>query len=182
MSNGKKSAHEGSAGQNMFDQWLSWYETTCKPVFNVPQFGLTRYYQEHTYQSMDKYHQFQGTLASFLDLLLQPVNKAFMDSGKSFFESSGNKAEMKEVKDFYTQWVSTLEKGYMELFRSPDYTQCLNKTMQSFNDFVISHQKVMEDALKALPIPTNSDMDGLYKELYELKKRVRELEEGKVMH
>jgi polyhydroxyalkanoate synthase subunit PhaE len=69
----------------------------------------------------------------------------------------------------------------MELFRSPDYTQCLNKTMQSFNEFVMSRQKVLEDALKLLPVPTHSDMDGLYKEIYELKKRVREMEKEQVM-
>ena len=35
--------------------------------------------------------------------------------------------------------------------------------------------EMMYDILKNVPIPTNRDMDDLYKEFYELKKKVREL-------
>jgi polyhydroxyalkanoate synthesis regulator phasin len=31
-------------------------------------------------------------------------------------------------------------------------------------------------------IPTDRDMDELYKEIYELKKRVKDMEKEKVMH
>jgi polyhydroxyalkanoate synthase subunit PhaE len=182
MNDGQKARQNDSAGHNIPEYWQNWYETACKPLFNIPQFGLTRYYQEHTNQNLDKYCELQGTVAEFLDLLLQPVTQSFQESQKTLFESAIKSGETKELKDIYTSWLTTLEKQYMELFRSPDYTQCLNKTMQSFNEFVMSRQKVLEDGLKLLPIPTNSDMDGLYKEIYELKKRVREMEKEQVMH
>ena len=182
MNDGKKATPAGSSGQGKYDYWHEWYENTWKPLFNIPQFGLTRYYQEHTYQSLDKYFQLQGTLTEFLDLLLQPFSKSFQDSQKILLEAALENTEIKDPKDFYAKWLSMLEKQYMALFRSPDYTQRLNKTMDSLNDFIISRQTVLEDVLQLLPVPTNSDMDGLYKELYELKKRVRELEKEQVMH
>jgi polyhydroxyalkanoate synthase subunit PhaE len=182
MNDSKRATQESLSRQPMMEYWNTWYEKTCKPFFNIPQFGLTRYYQEHTYQSMDKYYQFQATLTELLDLLLKPVSKSLMDSQKIVFEAAAEKKEIKEPKDLYTRWLSILEKQFMELFQSPDYTHCLSKTMASFNEFIISRQTVIEDALKVLPIPTHSEMDGLYKEIYELKKRVRDLEKEQVMH
>ena len=39
----------------------------------------------------------------------------------------------------------------------------------------IDLDQVIEESLKWYPIPTNSDMDSLYKTVYELKKEVRTL-------
>ena len=180
MKEGRKAGQNNGSG--FYDQWQAWYAKTCQPFFNIPQFGLTRYYQEHTYQAMDNYCRLQATIAELLGLLSQPLQKSFLDAQKSLLEAGQEKKEIKNPKDFYTQWLSVLEKQYMELFRSPDYTRSLTKTMENLNDFMISRQTVIEDLMKTLPIPTHTDMDGLYKEFYELKKRVRDLEKEKVMH
>jgi polyhydroxyalkanoate synthase subunit PhaE len=183
MSNTSKSVpNNGSAMQPFFDQWQTWYEKTCQPFLNIPQFGLTRYYQEHTYQAVDKSCQLQGTLTEFLNLLWQPIQRSFAEAQKEATAPNSKKKEIKEPKDLYSAWLSVLEKQYMELFRSPEYTRCLSKAMLEFNEFMISRQAVMEDLLKTLPVPTNSEMDGLYKEFHELKQRVRDLEKEKVMH
>jgi hypothetical protein len=165
-----------SADQSFFDFWQDW-----KPFFNVPQLGLTRYYQEHINQSVDKCYQMQGTMAQFASLLFQPIEKSFWDTQNGLF-SSGNLKDMdaKKEKEIYANWIATLEKQYMELYRSPEFVQCFNKTMESLYEFVISHRSVLEDLLQMLPVPTHRDMDGLYKEFYELKKRVRDLEKTRV--
>jgi polyhydroxyalkanoate synthase subunit PhaE len=180
MKDGRKAGQNNGSG--FYDQWQAWYEKTCKPFFNIPQFGLTRYYQEHTYQAVDRYCQMQGTLAELLGMLSQPLQKSLLDTQQSLMKAAQEKEEIKDPKEFYTRWLSVLEKHYMELFRSPDYTRSLTKTMETLNDFMISRQTVLEDLMKMLPVPTHSDMDGLYKEFYELKKRVRDLEKEKVIH
>jgi archaellum component FlaC len=40
----------------------------------------------------------------------------------------------------------------------------------------VAKQEFLRDGLQQLPIPTNKDMDDLYKELYLLKKRIKALE------
>ena len=138
MNDEQKARHNDSAGPNFTEYWQNWYETACKPILNIPQFGLTRYYQEHTNQNLDKYCELQGTVAEFLGMLLEPVTQSFQDSQKTLFESTLKSGEPKDLKETYASWLTTLEKQYMALFRSPDYTQSLNKTMQTFNEFVMS--------------------------------------------
>jgi hypothetical protein len=95
MTDKQKARQNDSAGQKITEYWQNWYETACKPIFNIPQFGLSRYYQEHTNQSLDKYCQLQGTAAEFLDLLLQPVTQSFQESQKKLFESALDNGEKK---------------------------------------------------------------------------------------
>jgi polyhydroxyalkanoate synthase subunit PhaE len=181
MNDRPKTKPNGSSGQ-LFTDWQNWYEAICKPLLNIPQFGLMRYYQEHVGENLDKCCQMQANMSEFFSLLGKPVHQSLQDSHKNLFESIMKNGETKSFKDFYSNWIAIMEKQYMELFRSPEYTRCLNKNMQSFNEFITSRQTVLQDALKILPIPTNKDMDELYKEIYELKKRVKDMEKEKVMH
>jgi polyhydroxyalkanoate synthesis regulator phasin len=43
-------------------------------------------------------------------------------------------------------------------------------------EFAIARERAMEDALQGTPVTTAKDMDEVYRELYELKKRVKTLE------
>jgi polyhydroxyalkanoate synthesis regulator phasin len=60
--------------------------------------------------------------------------------------------------------------------RTPEYTVTLGNTMKALRDFRVARTQLFMDVLQDLPIPTNKDMDELYKDLYLLKKRVKELE------
>ena len=64
----------------------------------------------------------------------------------------------------------------MTLFKSPEYLQTLSRTLSTVAEFRTAQQEMLVDAMKSLPIPTNKDMDDLYKEFYLLKKKVKELE------
>ena len=63
----------------------------------------------------------------------------------------------------------------MELFRSPEWHQSLNRLIDEAANFRISRNEILMDFLQFLPIPTNKDMDDVYKELYHLKKTVKEM-------
>lgn len=162
------------------DQWTRWYDTGFRQLFNLPQLGLTRYYQENINQALDKYNQLQLKLTEFLHLLYQPIEKSFQQLQGEWSETNDLESFPKEYKAYYAKWVATLEGYYMTLFQTQEYVLCLHKTVQALGDFIQARQTVMEDALKFLPIPTNSDLDELYKEIHRLKKQVRALEKGAV--
>ena len=41
---------------------------------------------------------------------------------------------------------------------------------------MVAKHEMLQDFVQMLPVPTQKDMDGLYKELYLLKKRIKQLE------
>jgi polyhydroxyalkanoate synthesis regulator phasin len=72
-------------------------------------------------------------------------------------------------------WIKVLEGHYMTLFKSPDYLDSLVRTLGTAQDYKMAQHQMLADILQVLPIPTNKDMDELYKEIYLLKKKVKEL-------
>ena len=80
-----------------------------------------------------------------------------------------------EFKDYYRRWLKVLEGHYMTLFKSPEYTRTMSHTLNALEDFTLAKQELLAEALEALPIPTHRDMDELYREVYLLKKQVKDL-------
>jgi len=52
----------------------------------------------------------------------------------------------------------------------------LKKTIDTVVRYRNTRDELMYDLLKHVPVPTNQEMDELYKEFYRLKKKVRTLE------
>ncbi|MBF0549204.1 MAG: hypothetical protein HQK60_01590 [Deltaproteobacteria bacterium] len=162
-----------------FEAWMEIYQKDLQQYLNMPQLGLTRVYQERVNQLSDKFNILQGVAAKFLYLLYLPIEKSFQVMQDKVKEMTDKGSLPKKAGDFYQLWVKILEGHYMTLMKSPDYTQALAEALNAFEDYLGSRDQVIQDVLKGLPIPTNQDMDELYKEIYILKKRVKDLEKRK---
>ncbi len=162
--------------ENAFRAWADIYENEFKQYFNIPQLGLTRFYQEKMNRALDKHNVFQSSLGEFLRLLYLPVSRSF----GVLQEKLGDMAETGELpedsKTYYQMWIKILEGHYMTLFQSQEYVNILGKTLEAMSEFSTAKDEVLEDMLNSLPIPKQKDMDDLYKEIYLLKKRIKSLE------
>jgi polyhydroxyalkanoate synthase subunit PhaE len=158
----------------------SFYDTQgedFRKFLNVPQLGLNRYYQERQNKAIEKATEFQSALTEFLQLLMIPMEKSYYGVQEEIakMEKEGT-AAIKDSRALYQLWIKKLEDHYMALLRSDDYMNTLRETLNKLHDFRAARAEFFMDQLQNLPIPTNRDMDELYKDLHILKKRVKELE------
>jgi hypothetical protein len=157
--------------------WTKLYETELRKIFNIPQLGLTRFYQEKMIRSVDKFNLFQSSLTEFLRLLSLPMEKSFQILQEKLTELADQGNLPEDSKVYYQMWIKILEGHYMTLFQSSEYTNSLNNTLHSMSEFSEAKKELLQDTLLyMLPIPTQKEMDELYKEIYLLKKRIKELE------
>jgi class III poly(R)-hydroxyalkanoic acid synthase PhaE subunit len=173
-------AEPGSAGdlnEAFLQHWTQWYEKEGHRLFNIPQLGLTRFYQENFNVAADKFTQFQTSLTAFSHLLYRPVESALHELQEKLGQMAQKKSLPEDSKFYYEKWIKTLEGQYMKMFQSAEYIQALSNTIESMNEYVSSRRSVLEGALKTMPIPTHTDMDELNKEIYQLKRRIRGLEQ-----
>jgi polyhydroxyalkanoate synthesis regulator phasin len=165
--------------ENAFRVWADIYEKEISRYFNIPQLGLTRFYQERVNRALDKYNIFQANFSEFTRLLCLPVSRSL----PVLQEKLGKLAESGELpedsKTYYQMWIKILEGHYMTLFQSAEYVQALERTLKSLSEFSAAKNEVIEDMLNTLPIPKQKDMDELYLEIYTLKKRIKALEKKK---
>jgi polyhydroxyalkanoate synthase subunit PhaE len=156
--------------------WSTIYEEEIQRYFNIPQLGLNRFYQERINKAFDKYNLFVTSLTEFLQILQGPFEKTTKAMHEKIEELTTAGSLPDDSREYYRMWVKTLEGHFMTLFKSAQYSEALGTTMASFEDYLGARNSIIQDMLQSFPIPTNKEMDDLYKELYLLKKKVRGLE------
>jgi class III poly(R)-hydroxyalkanoic acid synthase PhaE subunit len=162
--------------QDAFKAWKEVYETEFRRFLKIPQLGLTRVYQERMNEAADKLNLLEAAVGEFVSMLYLPVEKSFnvMREKLSGMVDAGELP--KRFMDYYGMWVKILEGHYMTLFKSSEYNRTLAKILDALGEFTIAREEILQDALKVVPLPTYKDMDELYREIYLLKKRIKELE------
>lgn len=84
--------------------------------------------------------------------------------------------EVSNMMALYQEWLNISDKTFVSLFEGEEYT----KLMSEVNAMQLRLKKdvegQMEKMMVGIPVATRSEMDELYKTIYELKKQVRQLE------
>jgi hypothetical protein len=78
--------------------------------------------------------------------------------------------------DMYQEWMSISDKTFVNLFESDDYSQLMAEVSSLQLKLKKDMEGQMEKMLHGIPVATRSEMDEMYKAIYDLKKEVRQLE------
>ncbi len=159
-------------------RWTDTYEKEFSQYLKIPQVGLGRFYQEKMLHAMDKSNLFQAAVSEFLHVLYLPIEKSLRILQHKIAESVDTGKLDENPKVYYNMWIQILEGGYMELFKQPEFSETLCKTIGALNNYNIARQAIINDILKSLAVPTHEDLDELYKEIHLLKKRIRNYEKN----
>jgi class III poly(R)-hydroxyalkanoic acid synthase PhaE subunit len=162
--------------RDFLNRWTEAYEKEFRQFLQVPQLGLTRFYQERLNTAFDRFNLLQAAMTEFVHLFSVPVEKSLQVLNKKLAEMAEAGKLPEDFRDIYKLWIIVLEGHYMTLFQSSEYTDAMAKTINALNEFIDARQKVMESLLKLVPLPSQEEMDELYKEIYHLKKRLLALE------
>ena len=164
------------SNQEFFDLWLKNYNATMGKLTEMPALGPDR----------EKYEMFMKNYSSFMDL-----HKNWMDSNANFqtvfmeamrrlqekitTEMSGDVSPEKS-RNFYKLWIDTYSETFKEFMQSDHYA----KDMGNFTSYLMEFQKnnrelIEKHYLKPMNLPTKAEIDEINKEIYSLKKTVKEL-------
>ncbi len=153
------------------------FKEEYQKCLNVPALGLTRFYQERMNKTLETCSSFQSSLTEFFQLLAIPLERASdalqEEMGKAVQEVQDS---LHDHETLYRFWIEKLEEYYLSLLKSQQYTEALAKTLSSLCEYRKAREKFLLDLLQDWPIATTKEMDEIGRDLYLLKKRVRELE------
>ena len=103
--------------------------------------------------------------AKVMDKLAEHTAKKIKDGG-----------EVTSIIELYQEWLNISDKVYVSLFESSEYSKLMAEVgsmqMKLRKDIDLQTEKMFKD----IPVATRSEMDDVYKTIYELKKKVRQLE------
>lgn len=84
--------------------------------------------------------------------------------------------EIKSMMDLYQEWINISDKSFVSLFESDEYSQIMAEVSALQMKLRKDVELQMEKGMANLPIATRSELDELYKTIYDLKKQVRQME------
>jgi hypothetical protein len=163
--------------ENIFRMWTDIYEKEFRQFLHVPQLGLLRTYQEKISEAADKYALFQASLSEFLRMLGLPFYRSMQVMQEKLTEMTEQGTLPGDTKEYYNLWVKVLEGHFMTLYQNPEYVETLGRTINNLAEFAAARDAALENIIGLLPVAKKSDVDELSRDLYEMKKRLRRLEQ-----
>ena len=158
-----------------FKQFQDKYSETFQKLFNMMGMGVNREANGDVMHLVDT--MFQALYAT--GELVALINDTWQESGKKLVTSYQNAiAEGKTIatyRDFYNLWFKETEGALEALFDTDEFAKTFGNFADVWCQWTIANNKVIERTLSQLPIPTKTDMESLYKTVYELRKAVRDL-------
>ena len=157
----------------LYRLWLQAYEQTWGKVLRMPPLGLTRETIGRSQRGTKALIDHFAAMNDFSSALQREGVKAMQKVATRLEDMYNMGQAPKTFKEFYTLWWTTNEETVYELFKTQEFSHLLSRVTDAAMDVRKRYDDIMEEYLKMLPIPTRSEMNDLYKTLYQLKKEAR---------
>lgn len=158
-----------------FGIWQKTILDTVGRLINLPAMGMSRQYEERLKSAMDAYFQFQAILPVYYSTFQSASREAFQ---KLLKESQDLHADgsPEGFRKFYRRWVKIHEDTFFELFRKPEFAELMNKVVDRGLNLRMRVNELTKQQLQVLNIPTQEEMDHVYRSQYEHRTKIKSLE------
>lgn len=156
-------------------QWKKAYDQTFGILVKSPMVGSSREMLEQNNRALDAMIEMLVSVSEFMTKSSSVGYKYSKEALKDYIESLQKGGEAKTFKEFYNQWSRHVENAIETYFYTDEFSQLIAKTADSAMVFKIEYNKLIEKALADLPIVTISQVDNVYKKVYDLRRELREV-------
>ena len=162
--------------QEFLNQWLKVYNATTGRLVEMPAIGPAR---EKSEKMMKGFSTFVNLYAAGMDTSSN-LHSVFLEAMSKVHEKTASDMEgeigPEKYKDFYRIWIETYSETFKEFSKSGHFASDMGKLNSHLMDFQKYNREMLEENyLKPMNLPTKTEIDEINKELYFLKKNVKEL-------
>lgn len=156
-------------------QWKKAYDQTFGVLVKSPMVGSSREMLEQNNKAIDAMIEMLVSVSEFMTKSSSVGYKYSKEAFKDYMESLEKGEGAKTFKEFYNMWSKHVENAIETYFYTDEFSQLIAKTADSAMIFKIEYNKLIEKALADLPIVTISQVDNVYKKVYDLRRELREV-------
>lgn len=161
-----------------FELWKSQFDKTFGAILLSPSMGLNKELIEQQSKTFDTFIDLVLLSADFTSRIYAVQNENMDDMVRKYFEMAEQNTQPKTFHEFFTYWSNELERIFDSYFATPEYSKLLGQLSSVAMDYKIEMQKLVEKYLTDTPIVTRTEINSLYKTIYDLKKEVKTLKKS----
>ena len=165
------------ASHELFELWKNTYEATYGKIVEMPIMGPSREGADRLRKNFEAMINLNSAWAQSMS----SFQSAFMEASRKTQENVEKRAAEEGVSPssytgYYDTWMETYSKTFREFLESRFFASDLARLTSNSMDFQKSSRELVEEIiLKPANIPTRTEIDDLCKEVYLLKKKMKEL-------
>lgn len=160
----------------IFNNMFNAFDSTFGWTSRVPAVGKDREKIELFLRGFDDISLYLTKSMEYKQLMYMTGLGAMEKVIETVVENIKSGKEMAKFEDFFHLWLEVNEKTYHGLFQTEDFSKMQGELLEAELKVRKHFFKLMELYLYDFPIALRSEMDDLYKTVYDLKKKVKNLE------
>lgn len=160
----------------IFHSLFNAFENTAGRAFHVPPVGKDREKVELILRGFDDLSVYAAKNTEYQHRMYSTGIVALEKVIEKLAEKVQSGEEIKQFDEFFDIWVDVSEQAYFKLFQTEDFSRLQAELLDAGLNVRKHYFKIMEMQLYDLPVVLRSEMDDLYKTVYDLKKKVKQLE------
>lgn len=156
-------------------QWKKAYDQTFGILVKSPVVGSSREMLEQNNKAIDALIEMLVSVSEFMTRSASVGYKHSKEVFEEYAEAVQSGESAKTFKEFYDMWSKHVEDAIETDFFTDEFSNLIAKTADSAMVFKIEYNKLLEKALADLPIVTISEVENVYKNVYDLRRELRKL-------
>ncbi len=159
----------------ILSEWKRGYQQTLGELADSPVIGNSRETVEQNNKMLDALIDFLIIVSEYVTKLVLVANDNSKKAFEEYFELIENDEAPETFNEFYKYWSSKVEDATEKYFYTHEFSNLIATTADAAMRLKIETDKATEKILANTPIVTTSDVDSVYKNVYNLKKEVKAL-------
>jgi hypothetical protein len=161
----------------IFHSLFTAFENTAGRAFHVPPVGKDREKVELLLRGFDDLSVYAAKNTEYQHMVYSTGLVAMEKVIVKLADKVQSGEEIKQFDEFFDIWVDVNEQAYFQLFQTEDFSRLQAELLDAGLNVRQHFFKIMEMQFYDLPLVLRSEMDDLYKTVYDLKRKVRTLEQ-----
>jgi class III poly(R)-hydroxyalkanoic acid synthase PhaE subunit len=154
------------------------YEKTFGSVLQSPSLGYAREFNNKLLKSFDAWINFSKASVDYQLMLLDVWLKASEELMRELASSEEKGETVQDWQQFLQVWSSVFDRVFAQTFRSENALEVQGNFLNSAVTYRLYQQQLMEVFLKMYDLPTRSEVDEIYRSIYELRKEIKSLKKS----
>lgn len=155
--------------------WKDGYDKTFGALLKSPVVGSSREIIEQNKKMLDALVSFLMVASDFSTKVMGVASENSKKAFEQYFDMLEEGSEPKTFNEFYKYWSDRVEAAIDKYFFTDEFAKMMGFVADAAMKFKIESDKATELFLANTPIVTTSEIDNVYKNVYELKKEVKKL-------
>ncbi len=152
------------------------FENATGKLFSSPAVGKDREKMELLSKCAKAMSSFAANNIEYQQMMQATGQEAMQEVGKALASKVEAGEKFEKFDEFFALWIDINEKTFYKLFQTKAFSQKRNALTDAGFTARKLYNEMIESELVQLPIARRSEMDEVYKIVYDLRKQIKGLE------